>query len=239
MSSSSENRAATIGDRPAGTERAGFSIMFRIAAGLSLFIVAAFAIASIVQPIRLERFGKHEVILHIVLTMGWLGFFLLQSRLISAGSFQRHRGNVTLGAILVLTLSIQGVLLVYHWGNAVRFVGETRDVMAFVALFIASIWAARRGMIESHKRWMLIGTLNLASPAIMRLAVPFEWSPPLTVAAFLVLWSIPAILYDRLMRRSIHRATIIGVVFSIATFALVIAIIASPLIEIVERFIGD
>jgi hypothetical protein len=201
-----------------------------------VFVVIAFGAAAIVQPFRLARYAKPEVIVHIVLVLSWVILFIVQSRLAGAGAITRHRKNLRLGALLVFLITIQGIYLTYKWGDALRLIGESRDVLAFAALFIAAIWAARKGRFEAHKRLMLIAALNLLGPAHIRLGFVLDWSIPTVILATVLTWILPPIAYDLLSRRAIHWATITGIAFSIVTYALVLAIVFSPAIVVIESW---
>ena len=203
---------------------------------LLVFVVLAFGVAAIVQPFRLARYTRPEVIVHIVLVLSWLVLFIVQSRLAGAGAIARHRKNLRLGALLVFLITVQGIYLTYKWGDAMRLIGESRDVLAFAALFIAAIWAARKGSFEAHKRLMLIAALNLLGPAYIRLGFILDWSIPTVILATVLTWILPPIAYDLLSRRAIHWATIAGIAFSIVTYALVLAIVFSPAIGVIESW---
>ena len=102
------------------------------------------------------------------------------------------------------------------------------------ALFSAGIWAAKQGKFEAHKRLIFIGTLNLLGPAHTRLGAVLGWSTPTLLLAVFLTWILPPIAYDLLTRRSIHRVSIAGIVFSMATFALMVVITLSPVMGWIE-----
>jgi hypothetical protein len=220
----------------AGRDRQQSRFMRNAGLGMLVFVVVAFGAAAVVQPFRLARYAKPEVLVHIVLVLGWLVLFIVQSRLAGEGAIARHRKNLRLGALLVLLLTVQAVHLTYQWGDARRFVGESRDVLAFAALFMAAVWAAKRGRFETHKRLILIANLNLLGAAYARLAVAFEWSMPTGILATILTWILLPVAYDLLTRRAIHRASIAGIVFSVATFALMLVIVSSPLMGVIDTW---
>lgn len=201
------------------------------------FVVVAFGAATIVQPFRLARYAKPEVIVHIVLVLSWLVLFIVQSGLARTGAIARHRKNLRLGALLVLLVTAQAIYLTYQWGDGRRFVAESRDVLAFAALFIAAVWAAKRGRFDAHKRLILIATLNLLGPAYIRLGFVLNWSIPMTILATILTWILPPVAYDLVTRRAIHWASIAGIVFSIATYALMLVIVFSPLMGAIESWL--
>lgn len=202
-----------------------------------VFVVVAFGAAAIVQPFRLARYAKPQVIVHIVLVLGWLVLFIVQSLLAGAGAIAKHRKNLGLGALLVLLLTAQAMYLTHQWGDAQRFVGESRDVLAFAALFMAAVWAAKRGRFEAHKRLILIASLNLMLPAYTRLGFALDWPISMGILATILTWILLPIAYDLLTRRTIHWASIAGIVFSIATFALMLVIVFSPFMGVIESWL--
>ena len=160
---------------PAAQQRSRF--LWYAGMVMLVFVVGAFGAAALAQPFRLARYVKPQVIVHIVLVLSWLGLFIIQSGLVGSGAIARHQKNVWLGALLVLILTVHAIYLTYAFGDPMRFVGESRDVLAFMALFIAAVWTARQGKTEAHKRLMFIGTLNLLGPAYTRLGVVFYSGP--------------------------------------------------------------
>lgn len=194
-----------------------------------IFAIIAFGSAAIIQPYRVERYIKPKVIIHISLIMGWLILFIIQSRLAIKGAIQKHHKNLLIGALLVLLITLQAIWLTYEWGDVNRFIGESRDVVAFSILFIAGIILAKNGKIEAHKRLILIATLNLLTPAVTRFGFIFDWSGPITLILTILIWILIPVLYDLTTRKSIHRATIGGIVFSIFSVIVMIAMIISPI----------
>ena len=209
--------------------------------GLSMagFVILAFGTAAIVQPHRVERYFKPTVILHIILSMGWLFLFIYQSRLVLKGEIDRHRKNALLGMLLVPLIAIEAIYITWAWGDPQRFVGESRDVLAFAALFFIAIWAANKGRLQAHKRLMLIAALNLIHPAFTR--VSFILDLPMMTGLLLPItaWIVVPILYDMFTIRRIHRATIAGILFTLISFILMVAFVVSPLMQYVVSWFPE
>ncbi|MGB6036695.1 MAG: hypothetical protein WBG42_10550, partial [Cryomorphaceae bacterium] len=140
-----------------------------------IFVVLAFGIAAVVQTHRIERYFKPFVIIHIILSMGWLILFVHQSRLAQKGQLDKHRKNVNLATTLVVLSTMIAVYITYAWGDTRRLIGESRDIVAFAILFFASIWSVKRGKPEIHKRLLLIAIMNLIGPAFTRVWFIFDW----------------------------------------------------------------
>ena len=193
-----------------------------------IFVILAFGIAAMVQPHRIERYFKPFVIIHIILSMGWLILFIYQSRLAQKGQLDKHRKNVNLAIALVVLSTIIAVYITYAWGDTRRLIGESRDILAFAILFFASIWAIKRGKTEAHKRLLLIALMNLIGPAFTRVWFIFDWTQETIVFALLLTWIIVPISYDLVTIRKIHKATYIGIGFTLLSFIIMLAIIFSP-----------
>ena len=193
-----------------------------------IFVILAFGIAAMVQPHRIERYFKPFVIIHIILSMGWLILFIYQSRLAQKGQLDKHRKNVNLATALVVLSTIIAVYITYAWGDTRRLIGESRDILAFAILFFASIWAIKRGKTEAHKRLLLIALMNLIGPAFTRVWFIFDWTQETIVFALLLTWIIVPISYDLVTIRKIHKATYIGIGFTLLSFIIMLAIIFSP-----------
>jgi len=193
-----------------------------------IFVILAFGIAAMVQPHRIERYFKPFVIIHIILSMGWLILFIHQSRLAQKGQLDKHRKNVNLATALVVLSTIIAAYITYAWGDTRRLIGESRDILAFAILFFASIWAIKRGKPETHKRLLLIALMNLIGPAFTRVWFIFDWTQETIVFALLLTWIIVPVSYDLVTIRKIHKATYIGIGFTLLSFIIMLAIIFSP-----------
>ena len=204
-----------------------------------IFVVLAFGIAAMVQPHRIERYFKPFVIIHIILSMGWLILFIHQSRLAQKGQLDKHRKNVNLATALVVLSTIIAVYITYAWGDTRRLIGESRDILAFAILFFASIWAIKKGKPETHKRLLLIALMNLIGPAITRVWFIFDWPQETIVFALLFTWIIIPVSFDLMTIRKIHKATYLGVGFTLLSFAIMVAIVFSPLLESITELLYE
>lgn len=193
-----------------------------------VFVVLAFGVAAMVQPHRIERYFKPFVVIHIIGSMAWLILFVHQSRLALQGKIEKHRKNLNLATILVIFNTLIAVYITYAWGDARRLIGESRDVLAFAILFFASIWAIKRDKPETHKRLLLIALMNLIGPAFSRVSFIFDLSQETGVFAVFLTWIMIPISYDLVSIRKVHIATIIGIGFTLLSFAIMVSIVFSP-----------
>lgn len=204
-----------------------------------VFVILAFGVAALVQPHRVERYFKPFVILHIIASMAWLILFVYQSRLALQGKIEKHRKNLNLATILVIFSTFIAVYITYEWGDARRLIGESRDILTFAILFFASIWAIKNGKPETHKRFLLIALMNLMGPAFTRVGFIFDWSQVTYVSVVILAWIIVPVSYDLVTIRKIHKATAIGVGFTLLSFIIMIAIVFSPLMESITELLYE
>ncbi|MEO1048122.1 MAG: hypothetical protein AAFW59_07315 [Pseudomonadota bacterium] len=212
---------------------------FLVIAGLVMILYAAtaFAAVSLVQPARFESFVKPLALVHMVAGMGWLVLFFSQARLAHRGEIARHRNRMNVAIAVVAVLSVTSIIIVYQVGFAARVLGESRDALGFAILFAFALRQAHKGDIESHKRLMLIASLNLINPANMRVPIIFDWPPPTSLPITLTCWVAVPIAHDLITQRKVHRATAYGVGFTLITFAIVVAVIFSPLMPVIETWL--
>ncbi|GMG86502.1 hypothetical protein [Biformimicrobium ophioploci] len=215
------------------------SLGFFFFASLSLlvFVVAAFGLKVIVHPERLARYEIPLVVLHGLIMVAWFGLFVLQARLVQAGSIRAHRRAGFAGIMLLILMVATGIPLSYQLGRAMLFVANCVMLLTFTALFVSAVIAASRRNFEAHKRLMLMASLAVIGPAVGRvwqvLEIP-EISSLLAIIAAKVL--IP-VSYDLKTLGSLHKATIAGVTFSVSMTALMVAIILSPLLSVIQSIL--
>ena len=211
--------------------------MWYISISSLIFVILAFGTLSIIDTDRLGRYVKPFVVIHILSALGWLFLFSYQSWLILKGRIDKHKNNLKIGAILVIITTVFSIIITYQWGSAQRFIGEGRDVLCFAILFFASIWAVNKGKPETHKRFMLMALLNLIIPATTRVKFIFDLSDQFFVLVPILIWILIPIAFDVITIRKIHKATIIGIIFTFVSFILMIAIVLSPLMEDINTFL--
>ena len=212
-------------------------LMWYISISSLIFVILAFGTLSIIDTDRLGRYVKPFVVIHILSALGWLFLFSYQSWLILKGRIDKHKNNLKIGAILVIITTVFSIIITYQWGSAQRFIGESRDVLCFAILFFASIWAVNKGKPETHKRFMLMALLNLIIPATTRVKFIFDLSDQFFVLVPVLIWILIPIAFDVITIRKIHKATIIGIIFTFVSFILMIAIVLSPLMEDINTFL--
>jgi hypothetical protein len=161
--------------------------------------------------------------LHAAVMASWTALLALQATLSLVGRMELHRkwglasllvAPLVLIMLIAITIIRQNDAAGTPAGplvNNILFV-QIRSVLLFPTFFV---WAllARRTDPQMHKRMMLLATLSLLDAAIARMNwLPYNEFPNdyLAVHLYLLLLLVPALLYDLIRLRRIHRAWLWG-----------------------------
>lgn len=167
--------------------------------------------------------------LHGLVFTAWLALFIAQTRLVAANRVDLHMKLGVAGIALAAAIFLTGVWTVVVGAGTPRMrvtgltnaqhtlVGLTSIVMfaVFVALGVAT---RRRGAV--HKRYMMLATVAILSPATARLAATLgmtqgiKWFVPVAAGAFVV----ACLVYDRLRYRVVHPVYVIGGILIVASW---------------------
>lgn len=211
----------------------------RFFTGMSLVLLATvvvgFSRSFFLRPLFPEWPSPAENIfyLHGALFTAWILLFVLQASLVASGRTALHRRVGPFGAVLALCMVLVGTAgALVAAGRTAGFVGIPIPPLQFLvvplfdmilfAVFVAFGIAKRRDM-QSHKRWMLLATLNLVTAAIAR------WpgvSPlgPLAFFGLTDLFVIALAVWDFRTRGRFHPVTLWGGLLLIVSQPLRLAI---------------
>lgn len=157
--------------------------------------------------------------IHGALFTLWILLFILQVTLISRGSVQVHRNIGLLGMFLAMGMVILGTLgALYAAARPTGFVGIPVPGLSFLAIplfdmvlfssFVLMAYLARHNP-QSHKRWMVLATLNLITAAIARWPVISSLGP-LAYFGITDLFVVALAIWDFKSRKKLHRVTLWG-----------------------------
>ncbi len=170
-----------------------------------------------------------NLMVHGLVFTAWVGIFVAQVSLVSAGRRDLHRmlgiAGMLLGVALVPVMYLTGVWMAAR-GSAPPFTDPlTWTAVPLVAIPVFAVmlwlgWRESRRDLQAHKRLMLGAMLMLTEPAVHRLPL---LPPTLTANAFhmALCWLVfvPLIVWDMRSLGRLHWATKLGA----GLFALVIA----------------
>ena len=164
--------------------------------------------------------------LHATVFIGWMVFFLVQTILAASGQTQLHMalgkyGGSILGVavigtgILITYMQMQGFVLegIFSWSEWQGILGAT--LTAWGSLLVLSLLLGLglyyRSQPESHKRFMTLTTVALATAATQRMDYLLGFQSIYILESIGVgIMVLPLFVYDFYIEGHIHWATIIG-----------------------------
>jgi len=161
--------------------------------------------------------------MHAAVMASWISLLAVQATLALTGRIDLHRkwgmaslvvGPLVLLMLIAITISRQNAAAGTPAGpivNNILFV-QIRAIVLFPLFFI---WALRTRLTDpqTHKRMMLLATLMLLDAAIARMTwLPYNQFPRdyLAIHLYLLALLVPALLYDLIKLRRVHRAWVWG-----------------------------
>ncbi|MCD9096755.1 hypothetical protein LU699_16810 [Luteimonas fraxinea] len=168
--------------------------------------------------------------LHGFAVTAWFVLFATQSLLVANGRIALHRRLGVLGAVIALCVVVTSLVtlaqLVHSWRaqgvdvDAQRPLlsliiwGDSGALTAYVVFLVRGLLLRRRA--DAHRRLMLLASLAIISPALIRLAdLPVFGGVDgvlITIGGLLAL-AIVLVVYDLTTLRRIHRETLWGAPF--------------------------
>lgn len=197
----------------------------RFFTGMALAILATvvigFSRSFFLRPLFPEWPSPSEAIFYIhgVLFAAWIVLFATQASLVAAGRIELHRKIGPFSAVLAFAMVALGTLgALIAARRATGFVGVPIPPLQFLAIPIfdmilfptfVGLAIARRHNPQSHKRWILLATINLITAAIAR----WPGLAPLGPLAFFALTDVFVIalaIWDFRTRGRLHPVTLLG-----------------------------
>ena len=224
------NPLATPSQRARRSERLFFS-------GISLALLFTVLVGFAPTYFLRERFSSPALTpslqVHGLLFTTWMVLLVVQTSLIAASKTAWHRRLGVAGAVLGVLMMAAGAYVAITRARAGLFVlppGMTTatlltlplaTIVVFPTLFGTALWLRRR--TDTHKRLVIIATLELVTAAVARWPVVSALGP---VAYFGVtdLFLAALVVYDFRKHGRLHPATLWGGLFLVVTQPLRLAI---------------
>ena len=162
---------------------------------------------------------------HAIAFSAWMLLFVAQTTLIAAHRVSWHRRLGIAGSLLAVAMVVLGLLVAVEGS---RLGHRPPEVEKYVFLIIPVVNAlifgafvafgiANRSRPASHKRYMLLATISLVTPAIVRMHLPVVPAGP--IGGFIVtdMFILAAWGWDWLSNGRIHSVLLWGGVLSIAS----------------------
>jgi uncharacterized membrane protein YozB (DUF420 family) len=192
-----------------------------MAVAILLTVLLGFGRSFFLRPLFPETVSPAEPIFYVhgaVFTL-WIVLFVMQVTLISRGRPDLHRKIGPVGGVVAAAMVVLGVIgALTAASRSTGFIGIPIPALQFLAVpffdmilfpaFIALAFVKRHDM-QSHKRWMLLATLNLLAAAIARWPIIGGWGP-LAYFGITDLFIIALAVWDFRSRGKLHPVTLWG-----------------------------
>ncbi len=184
------------------------------------------------------------VFVHGTIFSLWVILFMVQTLLIKNNRTNLHRRLGLFAGILAIIIVIQGLdLAVYavktgrvdaRFGGPLPFILPITDIILFSWFVVLGI--INRHKPQTHKRWILLATINFIGPAIGRMpgATAFGEATPILIYALFI---IALAIWDIKSTRKIHRVTLIGGVITLLSLPLRFIISETAIWQAFEKWI--
>jgi hypothetical protein len=191
-------------------------------------VVIGFSRSFFLRPLFPEWHSPSEAIFYVhgAVFTAWIVLLVAQTSLVAGGRTEVHRRIGPWSAALAIAMVVLGTLGALI---AARRPGGFVDVpvppLQFLAipifdivLFAAFVWLAiaERRNPQSHKRWMLLATINLVTAAIARWPVVADGGP-LVGFGLTDLFVVALAIFDFRTRGRLHPVTLWGGLLIIAS----------------------
>jgi uncharacterized membrane protein YozB (DUF420 family) len=192
-----------------------------MAIAILISVLVGFGRSFFLSPLFPNHPAPTELVfyLHGALFTLWIIIFFAQVSLISRGRTKLHKKIGFASAFLVVAMVILGVIgALTAASRSTGFVGIPVPPLQFLAVplfdmivfpaFVAMAYI-RRNNSQSHKRWMVLATLNLITAAIARWPVVSSLGP-LAYFGITDLFIVALALWDFRSQGKIHQVTLWG-----------------------------
>lgn len=191
-------------------------------------VVVGFARSFFLRPLFPDWPSPRETIFYVHGTVftAWILLLLAQATLVASGRTDVHRTVGAFGAVLATAMVLLGTLAALTAARRptgfvdvpvppLQFLAIPLFDIALFALFVGLAIAVRRNT-QSHKRFMLLATINLVTAAIARWPLVFDYGPP-AFFGLTDLFLVALAIWDFRVRGRLHPVTLWGGLLIIAS----------------------
>jgi hypothetical protein len=185
-------------------------------------VLVGFARSFFLRPLFPEWPSPPETIFYVHGTVftAWFVLLVVQTSLVAAGRTDLHRKLGVFGVGLAAAMVVLGVMGAMTGARRptgfvgipvppLQFLAIPMFDMAMFASFVALAIAKRRDP-QSHKRWMLLASINLITAAIARWPGVISLGLPPVFFGLTDLFLVPIVFWDLKSRGRVHPVTLWG-----------------------------
>lgn len=197
---------------PANQVKSRGSFYTWVAVAAALIVFVGFARTYYLK----ELFGTRNLpfLLHVhglVMTL-WFVLFLVQVRLVAARRTDLHRRLGVFGALLALLVVTVGATTIiirakphFRPGHSLAALAFQLSILLVFAILVASAILFRRRS-DFHKRLMLLASVSILQPAIVRIPLAFIQGNGLVAFVLIDLCVLAPVVFDAIKNRRLHPA---------------------------------
>jgi hypothetical protein len=183
-----------------------------VAVGAALIVFAGFARTYYLK----ELFGTRTLplLLHVhgLVMTSWFVLFFVQVRLVAARRIDLHRRLGVIGALLALCVVVVGATTIivrakphFRPGHSLAVLAFQLSVLLVFAVLAAGALLLRRRR-DFHKRLMLLASVSILMPAIVRIPLSFIQKNVLVGFGLIDLCVLAPVVFDTIKNRRLHPA---------------------------------
>ncbi len=201
-------------------------LLARIALGLLVFTIAAFAAKALIHTEVQARYTP-LVVFHAATMVAWLGLLASQAWLAASHRLALHRASGRASIALVGAMAASGGIIAVNIGEELGrpevTVVNIAVFVTFLPLYVAALLFARRRKIHAHRQAMLIGTLALMTPAYARVVQVLGLPDPAAIAVQVPITVAIAVGYDWVTQGRLTKSVLAMLGFSVAVIGVMVA----------------
>ena len=210
-----------------------------IAVAILVTVFVGFSRSFFLRPLFPDWPSPSETIFYVhgAAFAAWIALLVVQASLVAGGRTSAHRTIGPFGGVLAAAMVVLGTVAALTAARrATGFVGIPVPPLQFLAvpLFDMALFAtftalaiAKRRDAQSHKRWMLLATINLVTAAIARWPLIGAFGPP-AYFGLTDVFIVALAVWDIRTRGRLHPATLWGGLSTIISQPLRLIVSGTP-----------
>ncbi|MCA6073782.1 hypothetical protein [Fulvivirga sedimenti] len=180
---------------------------------LLLTVVLAFGLNILLRNYHLDA-SMPVIVTHGISMLLWYSLFSWQTRLVRTGNIQVHMKLGLMSILLAIVLVISGILIAIGnfqgEGEALTLFGNFSGMFLFGLFYTLAI--INRKKPDIHKRLMLVASVAMLSPALVRILRIFDINDFVTLPFWLIfILALPV--YDFRKYGKVYKSTWMSIAF--------------------------
>lgn len=194
----------------------GESFFYYFSIVLLFTVVLAFSMNILLRNYHLNS-AMPLIIVHGTSMLLWYSLLFWQTRLVRINNMTSHKKLGLMSMVLSMIMVASGIMIAISnykgEGEALTLFGNFSGIFIFGVLYIFAV--VNRFKADTHKRLMIIASVAMLSPALVRILRVFDINDFVTLPFWLIYIAVLPI-YDYRKFKKIHKATLLATVFFLA-----------------------